>query len=369
MTDRFISFRHKMCRVALLALIPGTLGFLVARNHTNLDIQPAQSLNLEGLEIPQTTIDIGTVWSGAKNIQREFTLTNRTGHQIRIDSVESDCGCTVPEIFSRDVDNGQSTKLRIAFWPPALGTDHGVEFRRTISVTVDTIKGRKSFRLFLTGLLEPDESLRVFPVNVDVETPAKGTTLHFKGSETLLNSIPAKLVVTPNQDQRILVQMPQPGQNEAIGFKDVDVVIRRASNPNCTGQWRSAIEFAPDAVSEGLTIHLTGHASQCVVATPSCLLLTDDPAGREATIQLAAEIGSPIVESASSRLPLTLYLAGTVSRPNGRIRTLRVQVRGRLSGNASGTIRIHVRSASGPSEMISIPVVLLQQANPATPNS
>ena len=292
MTAHFTSFRRKLCKVALLILVPGVSAFLLRRSRVPSEIRPTKSLNLDGLHIPEATIDIGAVWSGGKSVQREFTLTNRTGYRIRIESVASDCGCTVPTIISSKVENGQSTKIHVAFWPPDVANDRAVEFRRTISVAVDTFKGKESFHLFLTGLVEPDESLRVFPVNAELETPEEGVILHFKGSVSLLKSIPGTLVVSPNRDQRVLVQMPPTGRLDGIGTKEVKVTVAGKSSLEDIGDWRSAITFAPDILSGGLTVHLSGHAPQYVFATPRSLILTDDSAGREATVQLTSKAES-----------------------------------------------------------------------------
>ncbi|MGD0464273.1 MAG: DUF1573 domain-containing protein [Tepidisphaeraceae bacterium] len=360
MTDRFAQLRRKVCTIALLALVPGASVFLLARSRMRSEIQPAQSLDLDGLQIPEATIDIGTVWSGGQSVQREFTLTNRTGRQIRIESVVSDCGCTVPTIIHGKVENEQSTKIRVAFWPPAVAGDRGVDFRRTISVAVDTFKGKESFHLFLTGLVEPDESLRVFPVNAEIETPEVGAILHFKGSVSLLTSIPAALVVFTDRDQRILVKVPPAGRLDVMGTKDVKVTVAGNPSLNKNGDWRSAITFAPDALSDGLTIHLSSHAPRYVLATPPSLILTDDAAGSEATVRLTCKSGTmPILDAVKTDLPLALDFPETM--PHGiNFRTLHVRVEGRVSENIAGTIHIRASPQNAPRETMSIPVVLLQ---------
>ena len=305
-------------------------------------------------------MDIGTVWSGGQTVQRDFTLTNRTGHQISIESVVSDCGCTVPTIISSRIESEQSTKIRVVFRPPAVADERGVEFLRTISVGIDTFTGKKALRLFLTGVVEPDESLRVFPVNVELETPDEGAILHFKGSMTLLNSIPETLVVSRSHDQRVLLKLPPIGQMDAMGSKDVKVRVAGSPNFNDVGNWASAITFAPDAHSDGLTIHLSGEPSRRVSATPLSLILTDDSAGRETTVRLTSKGESlPMPDSVKTDLPLLLDFPVNASNCENT-RTLRVRVRGSLSDSIAGTIQIRLSPKSTPSEVISIPVVILR---------
>jgi hypothetical protein len=352
---------RRLGTVVLLTLVPGISAFLLARPRVISPIQPAIALDINGVQIPQATIDIGTVWSGGQTVQREFKLTNRTGHQIRIESVISDCGCTVPTIISGKVDNEQSTKILVVFRPPSVASDHGVEFLRTITASIDTFTGKIALHLFLTGLVEPDESLRVFPVNVKFDAPNEDAILHFKGSVILLNSIPDTLVVSPGRNQRVQVQLPAVGQVDMVGTKDVKITVAGNSNIKDVGDWASAITFAPDAISDGLTIRFSGQAPQSVFATPPSLILTDDSVGNEATVRLTSKGESlPTPDSVVTELPLALYFP--VNTSNGdNFRTLRVRIAGSLSESMAGTVQILLSPKHAPKQVISIPVVILHE--------
>jgi Protein of unknown function (DUF1573) len=352
---------RRLGTVVLLILVPGISAFLLARARLISPIEPARGLDINGVQIPQATIDIGTVWSGGQTVQRDFELTNRTGHQIRIESVVSDCGCTVPTIISSKVDNEQSTKILVVFRPPSVASDQGIEFLRTITATIDTFKGKIALNLFLTGLVEPDESLRVFPVNVKLDAPNEGAILHFKGSVSLLNSIPDTLVVSPGRNQRVQVQLPAVGQADLVGTKDVKVSVAGNSKIKEVGDWASAITFAPDANSDGLTIRFSCQAPQSVFVTPASLVLTDGSLGNQATVRLTSKGRSlPTPDSVFTDLPLALdFLANTSNGEN--FRTLRVRVTGSLPESMAGTVKILLNPKYALKQVILIPVVILHE--------
>ena len=363
MTGCLISFRRDLVVVAIFTLVPGLSAFLLARHHTNSEIQTFGSVDIDGLRVNHAVIDIGKVWSGGVSVQREFTLENRTGHQIKTESVESDCGCTVANAVSGKVQDGESTKIPVVFWPPVVANDRGGEFRRTITVAVDTINGRKSMSLALTGFVEPDASLRVFPVNVDLETPTAKTKstaiLHFKGSTGLLASIPDTLLVSPGRNERVLVQTPPAGHMEAIGTKDIEIKLRPNASVKGTGDWAAAITFAPDQSSDGLTIHVRGHGPQTIVASPPSVMLTDDSAGRDATVRFTSRVGASLLpESVETDLPLACDFLPESSFGNAA-RTLRIHVKKPMSEDTAGNIQVRLGPPNAPAETITIPVVIL----------
>jgi hypothetical protein len=364
MLCNFISFRCKQCVVAICLLLPGLSAFLWAHYRLNSVIQPPSSLDIDGLRVRQAVIDIGTVWSGGQRLQRDFTLENWTSRAIKIKSVISDCGCTVARADSGEIKAWQSTRIPVVFSPPVAINDQGGRFRRTISVIVDRSNRTDSIPLILTGFVEPDQSLRVSPVNVEFEAPYTTTRpsaiLHFKGLMSILTSIPDKLLVLPGSDQRVLVQIPPENQFGAVRTKDVEVVLASGASVNNIGEWNAAITFAPDQFSDGLRIHVRGHVQPSIVASPQSVILTDDPVGREATVRLTSVAGRfPTLELVETALPLTLdYLPESSSSEN--FRTLRLRLKEPLSVDIAGAIYIRLSSQTAPGETISIPVVILR---------
>ena len=225
--------------------------------------------------------------------------------------------------------------------------------------------GTVSIPLNLDGFVEPDKSLRVFPVNLEFDGPRAMTSLsailHFKGSASLLTKIPDTLIVTPGHDQRVLLPIVHAGDFNAVATKDVQIELTRNSGDEDTKDWESSIVFAPDPASDGLTIHLRGHASRPVVVTPQTIMLTDGEASRETTVRLTTNSGNPVVPmSAETRLPLELnFLPGPLTGSESQ--TLRIRVKERLSGDVAGTIRVRLRTRSQIVETISIPVVILKE--------
>jgi hypothetical protein len=368
MTGLLIALRRKLVIIGVFTFVPGMVAFLFARQHTSSVIQASGNLDIDGLRTPQAVIDIGKVWSGGASIQREFTLENRTGHKITIESVASDCGCTVPKAVSGEVQNGESTNISVVFWPPTVADDQGGQFRRTITVVATTIKGRKSISLALTGFVEPDASLRVFPVNVDVEATTRlCPILHFKGSASLLASIPNTLLVSPGCNKRVLLESAPTGHAEPIRTKDVEIGLTPNVSFRESGDWVSAITFAPDQLSDGLTVHVRGKGPQSITASPASVILTDDPAGQDAFVHFSSRTGcSPLAKSVETDLPLAWDFVSEQSNAKA-VCTLRISVRKRLSVDTTGTLRVRVSPSNAPSETISIPVVILHYDSQGRP--
>jgi hypothetical protein len=241
-------------------ILPGVSAYLWASYRANSDLQPTTSFDVAGLHVYKSVIDIGTVWSGGQNVQREFQLQNGTGHNIRIESVTSDCGCTVATATSEQITNGKSTTIRVVFWPPTVANDQGGQFRRTISLVISTFSGRQSIPLVLTGFVEPDESLHVFPVNLDLESPNPTTgplaMVHFKGSAGLLKNIPDKIVISPGLIQRVLLPDSPVGVGDLVETKDVQIELTKNPVSGDLENWTSTIVFAPDSSSDGLDVQL-----------------------------------------------------------------------------------------------------------------
>jgi hypothetical protein len=231
-----------------------------------------------------------------------------------------------------------------------------------------TFEGSQSISLFLTGFVEPDGALRVFPVNIDLDATAGAegspTILHFKGAAKLLASVPGKLLVTPGQNQRVLLPNSQVGESDDIETKDVQIQLTGSSDISELNDWDSKVVFAPDLQSDGLTIHIRGHVSQFAFVSPKSVILTDgsDP---EATVHLTTRSGiSLISESAASSLPLELEFV-----PNSSIRgnssTLRIRVKTPLKEDMAGTINLQLKTLS-QAKTISIPVVILRDSHPSS---
>lgn len=365
--------RQKMIMLVLCATIPGFCAFFGGGRIPALTRDSAPASGWAGTEIPQSTIDIGTVWSAAQGIHRDFLIRNTSGRAITIQSVESDCGCTAAKAGSSEIPSGQSTKIAVDFWPPAVANDRGGAFQRNISVTLVTNTGIQTVTLTLTGFLAPDASLRILPQIVEVvgslPVSQPAATLHLKGSVHILASIPDSLFVTAGSSQRVLVEKPQINRGEAVGTKDVKLFVAKADMLHGCGNWDASMTFAPDASSEGLTIHVRGHTAPPMVASPQSLILTDDGTEQAGTIKLVATETDGFTIETKSDLPL-LFDVTPIASSNDRAYWLRVRLRGSMTADAIGKIDVTLnrRSSSSKNESISIPVVILhhQQSIPQT---
>jgi hypothetical protein len=271
----------------------------------------------------------------------------------------------VASASSNEIAPGQSISIPVLFWPPTVANDRGGEFQRRITVVLKTFEGTQSIPLFLTGFVEADGALRVFPVNIDLNATAGAaaspTILHFKGAARLLASIPGKLLVTPGLNQRVLLPNSQVGNADEIQTKDVQIQLVPNAGMSELQDWDSKLVFAPDLQSDGLTIHIRGHISPFVVVSPKSVILTDG-SDAEASVQLTTGSGiSVISESAASALPLAFeFLSDSGTRSISR--TLRIRVKTPLREDIAGSINLQLKTLT-QTETISVPVVILRDSH------
>lgn len=91
------------------------------------------------------------------------------------------------------------------------------------------------------------------------------------------------------------------------------------------------------------------------------MILTDDSAGREATVRFTTDTGDPLVpKSLDTRLPLALdFLPQSPTDGNSRI--LRIRVREPLTGDLAGQIHVRLSNGSESIKPISISVIILRE--------
>jgi hypothetical protein len=363
-----ILIRQKLLVLTLCVFLPGSAAFLWARLRADSTSPPVASFEMGGIRVSQPHIDLGTVWSDGQGIYREFEIQNVTGHAVQIESVQSDCGCTVPTALSTRIADRDFAKISVAFWPPPAANDQGMRFQRTISVVFLTANGEQTVPLSLTGFLAPDGSLRVSPVTVDVAGRSSDTdpvaVLHFKGLARVIASIPNTLILRAGSHQRIHVESLRSEQADQIATKDVSVFI--SGDPSSKIEsWESTASFSPDEYSEGLTVRIRGRLSESLVASPRSLVLTDDLAGRDVDVHITStSLSKALCPVIKTELPLTYELT---RGPEGSVNvySLRVRVVGKLAGDVDGVIEVqsNAKLVTSNSEMakILIPVVIVHR--------
>jgi hypothetical protein len=359
-----LSLGRKLVLLTLCVFVPGLFVLLFRPKSVDLNDASTKALNIAGLQIREPTIDLGTVWSSGEGIQREFILTNHTGSLLKIVSVESDCGCTVPRANFGEVPNGQSTRIAVDFWPPASASIKGSIFRRTISTVVSLGKVTTKVPLVLTGFLAPDASLRVSPQSLEINEPvarsAPAGILHFKGSMRLLTSIPDRLLVTPGSHQRILIPDVQVDHVETVGAKDVNLFVAKMPGDRQYDDWQASITFAPDAASAGLTFQVHARMPHVLMASPESLVLTDGDVRNQGIIQLSTPtISQAIAFDTKTTLPVECEISSLPGKSQSY--SLCVRVHGHILADMAGSIRLTPRV--GPFnkalDSLSIPVVIL----------
>jgi hypothetical protein len=190
---------------------------------------------------------------------------------------------------------------------------------------------------------------------------ASSAILHFKGSARVLEDIPSKIVVTPGRYQRIIVAAPQADRDSAVTTKDVEVVLAPGHEYSEFDEWTTSITFAPDERSDGLTVDVRARPFRVLAVAPKSVILTDNPDGSEADIKLSTDdAGQLFIDSVETNLPLTWSLLPHAS-PIEDTQTIRLGVRGSITSNVSGTLRVRGHTKLIASKIVSIPVVIVHQ--------
>jgi hypothetical protein len=158
-------------------------------------------------------------------------------------------------------------------------------------------------------------------------------------------------------DTRVLVPPPYPGAQESIGAKDVELRLGQGKLcDNAEDGWSSTIVFATDRESGGLSVHLHVRNPKPLLAMPQSLILTDDVAGREGTVQLLAQGFSEILPTVKTSLPLACDLHAGSTKGAG---ILHVRVKGTVSRDTCGIIEVGTALQNRTGCYIKIPVIIL----------
>ncbi len=93
---------HTLCVIAILAAL-----FFWGYNNrpsTAASVQNVDDSQREGfaLEAPETVYDFGSISMKDGNVQKEFTITNISGKDVRVTSVVTSCMCTTAYIVRPD---------------------------------------------------------------------------------------------------------------------------------------------------------------------------------------------------------------------------------------------------------------------------
>jgi Protein of unknown function (DUF1573) len=353
------SLPQKFAVLGFCVILPALATYRWSLHAENAD---TKELRIADLFVPQSVIDVGTIWSGGQRIRRVFQLQNRSDHAIRVNSVTSDCGCTVPEATSGVIEPDQTFSIPVDFWPPAVMSIEGGSFRRTILAEIGTTHESELIPLHLIGFIAANGSLQVSPSNLEFDTPEKQemstSILHFKGYARLLENIPSKLVVTPGLDKRIVLHESPADNMSDVRTKDVAVALASDGNSYNSGEWTASLDFAPDENSGGLRVHLHGRSLRSVAVEPKSVILANDSVGAVTNVKLReADASLPLVDSIETDLPLGWSLSSDASATADSC-TIRLWIKGAISHEMSGTVRVQIHTKSQNERIISIPALI-----------
>jgi hypothetical protein len=343
-------------------VVPGVVAFLFGLHRVRSAELETGPESVDGIIAVRPVIDLGTVWSG-RPANATFSLHNSTDHEIQIESIKADCGCTVPSISAATVKPGQDLRIPVTYWPPVPQHDEGDPFNRTISVSF-SMSSPHVLALRLRGLIAPDGSLLGFPAAVHLGSTLVGSThrviLHFRGDSTLLGRIPDQLEIEPGERPIVLTGQPPPTSLVKVRQKDVQLAIH-ISEDLSPGDWDAAIRISPDLASEGMTINIQGTVPQHVTVSPSnVILVVGDADSQIASVELASGDGETITPlSVDTSLPLAWDVKTTSDSKSGTAWTLKLRLTSAARSGTGGFVTVKLSDTRNKPETVEIPVAIL----------
>ncbi len=137
------------------ALILASVAFTQANNITNVNgdniKQKTQDLNQtskaaetknEVLSLKETEYNFGKIPQG-KPVTHVFTISNNSSSPLKLDNVQTSCGCTTPEWSRDEILPGASTNITVGFNAMSDG-----QFTKYITLTYN---GKESKQLIIKG--------------------------------------------------------------------------------------------------------------------------------------------------------------------------------------------------------------------------
>ena len=353
--------RRHIALMFLSMILPGLFAFAVAA-HRRPAAEAESAGPVGGVVAVQSSVDVGTIFSGS-GVHATFRLLNQNARPIHIDSITSDCGCTVPEISDATIAPQRELEIPVSYFPPEPQIEAGFAFQRNIIVHFRAPSGDWKLPLSLTGFVAADRSLRIFPLIVDMGDLRAGDShtriLHLKGDATIVDSIPDSIAISPGQS--LLVPTPAvPAKSTApIHQRDICLLVSvPAGAPS--GAWTAAIRFTPDADSAGLSVGVNGSTLARVSASVSSIILSADGQST-ASVQLFSTDGSALEQAhIETDLPLQYHFADLAP---GRC-SLHLALKPGSHFQGAGRVRIIFARNGNPTDSIALPVVIFGGESP-----
>ncbi|HVG11461.1 MAG TPA: DUF1573 domain-containing protein, partial [Flavisolibacter sp.] len=82
--------------------------------HQHATARVASSTSEESLHFKEVEFDFGTIPQG-KPVYHSFEVRNDGSAELRIDNVQTTCGCTTPEWKKEPIAKGQSSSIKVGF--------------------------------------------------------------------------------------------------------------------------------------------------------------------------------------------------------------------------------------------------------------
>lgn len=113
------------------------------------------------LEVVEPVFDFGTIAQGER-VEHQFTLINKGDETLKIRKVKTNCGCTVPTDYPRQISPGGSAELRVIFDSQR---KMGCQSRKIYIYSNDTTRDRYVIKML--GTVETDGSGNTLQCNFE----------------------------------------------------------------------------------------------------------------------------------------------------------------------------------------------------------
>ncbi len=117
------------------------LSFLLTFIGFNFYAQETETMELTSIEFDTYSIDYGVIEKGSDGT-KEFKFTNTGDKPLKITSVKSSCGCTIPTYPKQNIMPGESASVTVKY-----NTNRPGRFSKSVSIFTNTDPERSVLRI------------------------------------------------------------------------------------------------------------------------------------------------------------------------------------------------------------------------------
>jgi Protein of unknown function (DUF1573) len=189
------------------------------------------------VHVVRPVVDVGTIDQSAK-VRVYFELRNDRTKAVKIESIQTSCGCTTASPQNTIIPAGDSLQIPVTLDPAGLLNGR---FSKTIICRLVGSASSRIIPLYLTGNVEKDHLLSVFPGVLDFGQmrfgEVKEKTVYVRGAASMLDRLPFRIELS-GSDQVLIFSEPS---TSSLDVKQKSLMV----------------SFSPNLKSHGQEVHAT----------------------------------------------------------------------------------------------------------------